>query len=85
MAAGPAAPHSRTVTATAPVPVRTRRPAEVADLEALRLRRKQALATVAAAPVRHLPAALLDALQGSWGSAGELGLLPERRLRLVAG
>jgi hypothetical protein len=44
-----------------------------------------AVAAVAEAPVRHLPAALLDALQGSWGTPEELGLVPQPRLRLVAG
>ncbi len=55
------------------------------DLEALRLRNEQVVASVAAAPVRHLPAALLEALQGSWGTPEELGLAPARHLRLVAG
>jgi hypothetical protein len=37
--------------------------------------------------LRHLPAALLEALQGSWGSPEELGLAGTREchLRLVAG
>ncbi len=41
----------------------------------LGLRRAAAAAAVRAAadaPVRHLPAAFLDALQGSWGTADEL-------------
>jgi hypothetical protein len=63
-----------------------RRPA-VVDLEALRVRSQEALAAVAAAPVQHLPAALLEALQGSWGTPEELGPSAQvpPRLRLVAG
>ena len=61
-----------------------RRPVFV-DLEALRVRNEVAVAVVAAAPVQHLPAALLEALQGAWGTPEELGLDGERRLRLVAG
>ena len=65
---------------------RSRRPV-VVDLETLRLRNEQVVAQVAAAPVRHLPAELLEALQGSWGTPEELGLTPSttRHLRLVAG
>jgi hypothetical protein len=65
----------------------TLRTAGVTDLQELRLRNEQVVAEVAAAPVRHLPAALLEALQGSWGTPEELGLAPtpERRLRVVAG
>ena len=65
---------------------RPRRPV-VVDLETLRLRNEQVVAKVAAAPVRHLPPELLEALQGSWGTPEELGLTPSttRRLRLVAG
>jgi hypothetical protein len=42
---------------------------------------------VAAAPIRFLAAELLEALQGSWGTAEELSLAParERRLRAVGG
>ena len=70
-----------------PVAPPRRRTAVLFDLEALRLRREQVVVQVAAAPVRHLPAALLEALEGSWGTAEELGLAApvERRLRLVAG
>jgi hypothetical protein len=57
----------------------------VADLAAMRRRRKNALTAVAAAPVRHLPAELLEALQGSWGTPEELGLTTQRTLRAVAG
>lgn len=59
----------------------------VVDLEALRVRSEDAVAAVAAAPVQHLPAALLEALMGSWGTPEELGLAPAAppRLRLVAG
>ena len=59
----------------------------VVDLEALRLRNERVVTEVAAAPVRHLPAELLEALQGSWGTPEELGLAPAPtpRLRLVAG
>ena len=62
-----------------------RRPAAPVDLEALRVRNEQVVAAVAAAPVQHLPAALLVALQGSWGTPEELRLAPVPRLRLVAG
>lgn len=63
---------------------RRRSPAPV-DLEALRLRNEAVVAAVAGAPVRHLPAELLDALLGSWGTPEELGLAPARRLRSVVG
>ena len=57
----------------------------VLDLSARRARREQTVTRVASAPVRHLPAALLDALHGSWGTPEELGLTPApaRRLRVV--
>ena len=38
----------------------------VVDLTARRARVEQAIAAVVAAPVRYVPEALLDALQGSW-------------------
>lgn len=44
----------------------------VVDLGLRRDAAAAALRTVADAPVRHLPAAFLDALQGSWGTPGEL-------------
>ena len=44
----------------------------VVDLVARRAAADAAVRAVAQAPVRHLPAALLDALQGSWGTAEEL-------------
>lgn len=62
---------------------RRRSPAPV-DLESLRLRNEAVVAAFAGAPVRHLPAELLDALLGSWGSREELGLAAAPRLRLVA-
>ena len=80
--------HAGPVTSTSLVaPARTRRRTVVVDLERLRLRNAQVVAQAAAAPVRHLPAALLEALQGSWGTPEELGLAPTPapRLRLVAG
>lgn len=40
--------------------------APVIDLTARRLRAQQAVAAVAAAPVRYVPDALLEALQGAW-------------------
>lgn len=55
------------------------------DLESLRLRNEAVVAAVAGAPVRHLPAELLDALLGSWGTTEELGLTAPTRMRLVAG
>ena len=72
------------MTSTTRAAARRRSPAPV-DLEALRLRNEAVVAAVAGAPVRHLPAELLDALLGSWGTPEELGLAPSRRLRLVAG
>ena len=44
----------------------------VVDLATRRAAAQAAVRAVAAAPVRHLPAALLDALQGSWGTPDEL-------------
>jgi hypothetical protein len=44
----------------------------VVDLATRRAAAGAAVRAVADAPVRHLPAALLDALQGSWGTAQEL-------------
>ena len=44
----------------------------VVDLATRRAAADEAVRAVAAAPVRHLPAALLDALQGSWGTPEEL-------------
>ena len=89
MADGRPPGHAEAVTTTSlAAAARTRRrPGVLVDLEALRLRNEQVVAQVAAAPVRHLPAALLEALQGSWGTAEELGLAApaQRHLRLVAG
>ena len=44
----------------------------VVDLATRRAAAEAAVRAVAQAPVRHLPAALLDALQGSWGTPQEL-------------
>ena len=44
----------------------------VVDLGLRRAAAAAALRTVADAPVQHLPAAFLDALQGSWGTPQEL-------------
>ena len=79
--------HPEDVTSPSLAPARARRRPVVVDLEALRLRNERVVAEVAAAPVQHLPAALLEALQGSWGTPEELRLarVPVPRLRLVAG
>ena len=56
---------------TAPPAVEDR----VVDLAARRAATEAAVRAVAEAPVQHLPAALLDALQGSWGTTEQvLGL-----------
>lgn len=58
----------------------------VLDLDAHRARREASVAAAAAGPVRHLPAELLEALMGSWGTPDELGLRPARRhLQAVGG
>ena len=44
----------------------------VVDLAARRRAADAAVRAAAEAPVRHLPAAFLDALQGSWGTPDEL-------------
>lgn len=44
----------------------------VVDLAARRASARAVVRAVADAPVRHLPAALLDALQGSWGTPEEV-------------
>ena len=44
----------------------------VVDLHLRRAAAEAAIRSVAGAPVRHLPAAFLDALQGSWGTPQEL-------------
>ena len=77
--------HCVCVTTTLPALPAQRTPTGVVDLGRLRQRGSRAEAAVAAAPVRHLPAALLEALQGTWGSPQELGLAPvaERRLHVV--
>jgi hypothetical protein len=58
---------------------------DVIDLHVVRMGGERAMAAAAAAPVRHLPATLLDALQGSWGTPEELGLTRLAHLRVVAG
>ena len=64
-----------------------RRSRDVVDLQVRRMGGERAMRAVASAPVRHLPAALLEALEHSWGTPEELGLAPApvRHLRLVAG
>jgi hypothetical protein len=46
----------------------------VVDLGARRAAAEAAVRAAAAAPVRHLPTAFLDALHGSWGTPEQLGL-----------
>ncbi len=78
--------HARPVTPSLRAATRTsRRFAPVADLEALRVRNEAVVRSVAAAPVRHVPAELLEALLGSWGIPQDLGLPQQRRLHVVAG
>ncbi len=74
MAGGPADRHPGSVTWT-PSPARL----GVVDLGAHRRERERLVTTTAAAPVRHVPAELLEALLGSWGTPEELGLGPTRR------
>lgn len=59
-------------------------PSPTVDLDARRRRAHRAVQTAAAAPVRHLPASLLHALQGSWGTPEELLGLPAPVVRLAA-
>jgi hypothetical protein len=60
--------------------------ADVVDLHLRRTGGHRVVQAVASAPVRHIPAELLEALHGSWGRPEELGLVRrERHLRLVAG
>ncbi len=61
-----------------------RRSGVLLDLETVRVRHEAVVASVAAAPVQHVPAELLDALLGSWGTPEALGLAPQRHLRVVA-
>lgn len=74
MAGGRADRHPGSVTRT-PSPARP----GVVDLGAHHLERDRLVTTAAAAPVRHVPAELLEALMGSWGTPEELGLHPARR------
>ena len=55
----------------------------VVDLAVRRAAAQAALLAVAQAPVRHVPAALLDALQGSWGTPDEVLRGGARRVRLA--
>ncbi len=55
----------------------------VVALDVRRAAAQAAVRAVAQAPVRHLPAALLDALQGSWGTPDELLGARTRPVRLV--
>ena len=61
------------------------RPADdrVVDLAVRRAAAEAAVRAVADAPVRHLPAAFLDALQGSWGTPQELLGVRTRPVQLV--
>ena len=59
--------------------------AAVVDLVARRVGRGEALERVASAPVRYVPAELLEALQGAWGTPEELGLTPRRPALRVVG
>jgi hypothetical protein len=60
--------------------------ADVVDLHLRRTGGHRVVQALASAPVRHIPAELLDALHGSWARPEELGLVRrERHLRLVAG
>lgn len=58
------------------MPLPARQPHPPAELSDRRRRVDLAVRTAAQAPVRYLPAALLDALQGSWGTSQELLGLP---------
>ncbi|MDP9466940.1 MAG: hypothetical protein M3P31_06900 [Actinomycetota bacterium] len=55
----------------------------VVDLATRRAAAEAAVRAVADAPVRHLPAALLDALQGSWGTPEELLSVRTASVRLA--
>ena len=55
----------------------------VVDLGLRRAAAAAALRTVADAPVQHLPAAFLDALQGSWGTPQELLTVRTAPVRLA--
>ena len=55
----------------------------VVDLAVRRAAAEAAVLAAAAAPVRHLPAALLDALQGSWGTPEELLGAAQQPVRLA--
>jgi hypothetical protein len=55
----------------------------VVDLAVRRSSAHAALRAVADAPVRHVPAALLEALQGSWGTPQEVLGVSARPVRLA--
>ena len=55
----------------------------VVDLAARRRAADTAVRAVAAAPVRHLTAEFLDALQGSWGTPQEVLGTRRRPVRLA--
>jgi hypothetical protein len=55
----------------------------VVDLATRRAAAEAAVRALADAPVRHLPAALLDALQGSWGTPQELLAVRTAPVRLA--
>ena len=56
----------------------------VVDLSARRAAADAAVRAAAAAPVRHVPAAFLAALQGSWGTAEDVLGVSASPVRLTA-
>lgn len=68
--------RSRTHCVTAPL----RSPDAPVNLAVWRSRHEAAVRAAAAAPIRYLPAAFVEALQGSWGEAS---VLEPARVRLV--
>ena len=56
----------------------------VVDLGTRRIAAEAAVRAAAAAPVRHVPAAFLSALQGSWGTAEDVLGLSASPVRLTA-
>lgn len=57
----------RTSAHCSPVPAQRRSPAAAADLAVWRARHEAAVRSTAVAPVRFVPAAFVEALQGAWG------------------
>lgn len=55
----------------------------VVELAVRRSAAEAAARATAGAPVRHLPAAVLDALQGSWGTPEEVLGVPPAPVRLA--